>query len=290
MNNIIHQSVMLQETLDYMPDNCKIVVDGTLWHGWHSLEMIKKTNHLVWIDMDNKMLAKAKDRLAEHKDKITLVHGSYTDIPQILEENKLDKADYVIVDLGVNMEHFKDESRGFSIRWEADLDMRFDTTKGDTAYDVINNYGKDDLSNIFQMYADFSVKIADQIAEKILAERKNRPFQTTQEFKNLLNQVGLGDKACSVIFQSIRIETNKEIDNLKLFLDNIPRFLAVWGICGVMTYHSIEDRITKYKFKEMENSGEYKLINKKVIKPHYTEVQKNRAARSAKYRFIQRIT
>jgi 16S rRNA (cytosine1402-N4)-methyltransferase len=130
-------------------------------------------------------------------------------------------------DLGVNLEHFKDISRGFSIRGDVPLDMRFDTSAGKTAADILAAYTTDQLAHIFEEYADFSSPKALELAKHIVTTRKQNPITTTQEFKKILNDCGLGDPASIVIFQALRIETNKELDNLKRFLAEFPDCLQL---------------------------------------------------------------
>lgn len=125
----------------------------------------------------------------------------------------------------MNLEHFKAVERGFSIRGIAPLDMRFDTSKGQTAADILRTYATNQLKDIFQHYGDFSSSKALELAEYIITTRKQKPIITTQDFKTILNACGLGDKACTVIFQSLRIETNKEMNNLKNFLSAFPETL-----------------------------------------------------------------
>ena len=125
----------------------------------------------------------------------------------------------------MNLEHFKAVERGFSIRGIANLDMRFDTSQGQTAADILAKYTTDQLTHIFEEYADFSAPKALELAKHIVTTRKQKPIVTTQDFKTILNDCGLGDPACTVIFQSLRIETNKELDNLKKFLSEFPETL-----------------------------------------------------------------
>lgn len=125
----------------------------------------------------------------------------------------------------MNLEHFKAVERGFSIRGEAALDMRFDTSKGMSAADLIRTYSMDQLQHIFEIYADFSSAKALELAKHIVTTRKQKPITTTQELKLILNDCGLGDKACTVIFQAIRIEVNHELDNLQRFLVEFPKVM-----------------------------------------------------------------
>ena len=286
---INHFPVMLNEVLESIPMNCKIVVDWTLGHWWHSraiLEKFPSVKKLFGFDLDPSILEKTKNRLKDLKNKIEFIWSSYVNIPKFLWGQK---ADFVLLDLWVNMEHFKDWERGFSLNYNSKLDMRFDNKNGKSAYDINNDYSEQELIRIFVDYAEFSIPKAQEIARIMVRERKNKKIETTFELKNLLNQVGLGQKASTVIFQAIRIETNKEIDNLKLMLDQLPNVLSDWWRCGIITFHSLEDRIVKNYFKDLSKSGLFELVYKKAIPASYQEVLKNRASRSAKYRVIEKI-
>lgn len=279
---------MLNEVLESIPMNCKIVVDWTLGHWWHSraiLEKFPSVKKLFGFDLDPNILEETKNRLKDLEDKIEFIWSSYVDIPKFLWEQK---ADFILLDLWVNMEHFKDWERGFSLNYNSKLDMRFNNKNGKSAYDIINDYSEQELTRVFVDYAEFSISKAQEIAMIIIKERKNKKIDTTFELKNLLNQVGLGQKASTVIFQAIRIETNKEIDNLKLMLDQLPNILSNWWRCGIITFHSLEDRIVKNYFKDLSKSGLFELVYKKAIPASYQEVLKNRASRSAKYRVIEK--
>ncbi len=289
---IIHTPVMLKEVCEYMPPETKLIVDCTLWHGGHAMELLSlaKEAKLFGFDVDELMLKKAEFIIQNSEwnisNRIQYVHGNYADIVSVLDGRK---ADYILNDLGVNLEHFKDVERGFSIRGEAVLDMRFDTSKGITAADLVRTYSIDQLKNIFEIYADFSSSKALELAQHIVTTRKENPIHTTQDLKRVLNACGLGDKACTVIFQAIRIEVNHELDNLQRFLSEFSKVMNLSWRCCMITYHSSEDRFVKQAFKALAATWEYILVNKKTIMPHYKEVAINRAARSAKIRVIERI-
>lgn len=225
---ILHTPVLLNEVCSFLDLESKLIVDCTLGHGGHTLALLSlaKDAHLIAFDVDELMMQKAKLRIRESDidvaGRIEYIHGNYSDIQNVLDGRK---TDFILNDLGVNLEHFKAVERGFSIRGVAPLDMRFDTSKGTTAADILRNYTTDQLQYIFEQYADFSSPKALELAQHIVTTRKENPILTTQDFKSLLNICGLGDKACTVIFQSLRIETNKELDNLKMFLSVFPETL-----------------------------------------------------------------
>lgn len=287
---IHHTPVMLQEVLNSLPANPKIVVDWTLWHGWHTSHMLKlfpTIQKLYWFDLDPNIFRETKEKLEpEFGDKINFQNRSYTEIQSVLWD---EKADFVLVDLWVNLEHFKDWNRGFSTNIDGKLDMRFDNTNGKSAYDIVNHYSVPELTKIFEDYAEFTPKKSEEIAKKIVETRKNKPIETTFELKFLLNELGLGQKACAVIFQAFRIETNKEIDNVKMLLGEIPNILSEWWRCGIITFHSLEDRVVKQWFKALAETWNFSLVYKKAVQPTYQEIQKNRPSRSAKYRVIEKI-
>ena len=289
-NEIHHVPVMLQEVLDSLPENPKIVVDWTLWHWWHTSNMLKlfpTIQKLYWFDLDPNIFQETKSKLEpEFGDRISFQNKSYTEMKCVLGDEKVD---FVLVDLWVNLEHFKDGSRGFSTNIDWKLDMRFDNTNWKSAYDIVNWYSVSELTNIFELYAEFAPKKSEEIAKRIVEQRKNKKIETTFELKYLLNELWLGQNACAIIFQAIRIETNKEIDNVKMLLNQIPQVLSVWWRCWIITFHSLEDRLVKQWFKQLVETWNFALVSKKAIQPTYQEIQKNRASRSAKYRVIERI-
>lgn len=281
--------VMLEEIIKSIPLDPKTIVDWTLGHGWHTKEILERftsIQRLFGFDLDPNILKDTKKRLSNYSDKIEFVWKSYSYISEVLWDIKVD---FVLLDLGVNMEHFKDGSRGFSLNIDADLDMRFDDKNGKSAYDILNKYNSMDLAKVFIEYAEFTDQKSQEIARQIIQSRKASPIKTTFDLKKILNQLGLWQKASVVIFQAIRIETNKEIDNLKLFLEQVPNILSDWWKCGIISFHSVEDRLVKIYFKDLCKSGEFKLSYKKALKPNYKEVEKNRASRSAKYRVLEKV-
>lgn len=296
--SIRHDPVMTKEVFASLPSGRTTYVDGTFGHGGHVeyiMEELKKTDptsiknkRIVAIDRDEKMLTKGKDLLAPYHAQIDFVHNSYGHIEDILKEELIQKVDYILLDLGVNMEHFKDPERGFSFLYDAPLDMRFDQTSGQTAAKVVNTYPRTRLADIFVKYGDFSEKSSLYIADALIEKRSEGHILTTHELNDTLRKKGLRKEQMPVIFQCLRIETNHELDELIHFLEVFPPLLSSGGRCAIMTYHSIEDRLVKLAFKDMiERDPSLTLYNKKVIAPNYKEVMHNRAARSAKMRIIE---
>ncbi len=283
LKNLIHNPVLLNEIVDFMPKNSKIYYDGTLWHGGHAKSILKKNTNisLIGIDRDDIMLEKAKNNLWNLKNEKHFYHGSYANI-----DKYSDKVDYILLDLWVNMEHFQDYTRGFSIRGDGALDMRFDKTNQITAKSIIDTYSPDMLGKILEKYGNFSPQVALRLATAIVRNKKN--ITSTYKLKEILSEERMWIKRIIVIFQALRIEVNKELDELEKFLNLFGKHLNKWWRCSIITYHSIEDRMVKYALKKLDQNG-FKLLTKHVVKPKWTEIKNNRPARSAKLRVIEKL-
>lgn len=292
---------MAKEVYESLPTGWKTYVDGTFGHGGHVEYIMQRLQQEQWddaikhkriiaIDRDPKMLEKGKELVTKYHAHIDFIHDSYSHITDILKAEMLPQVDYMLLDLGVNMEHFKDPERGFSFLYDAPLDMRFDQTSGLTAARVINTYPRERLAEVFVKYWDFSQKSGLYIADALIEKREDGHILTTHELFETLKKKGIRKHQMPVVFQCLRIETNHELGELMVFLEEFVPLLSKWGRCAIMTYHSIEDRLVKIAFKNIvEENSNYVLYNKKVIAPHYLEIQHNRAARSAKLRVIERI-
>ena len=289
-----HQPVLAKEVFENFPKQGKIYFDGTFWHGWHSEYLLthlpetqSKSLKVIACDIDENVQKKGLEFTKQWESQITPVLSSYAKVNEIAE--KYGPFDFILLDLGVNMEHFKDWERGFSIKTDADLDMRFNRENPITAKDIIRTYSIEQLSRIFSLYGDFPIKYANYLANGIIEARKKKEIKTTWDLKEILTALKCNQKKIAVIFQTLRIETNKELDQLNIFLENFKKSLSKGWRCAIITYHSIEDRITKIAFKNLEETKSFQLINKKVIKPYYIEIEKNKAARSAKLRIIEKL-
>lgn len=190
---------------------------------------------IIGIDVDEKMIEKAKLRFKptgssslatslNREDQVTCLRMSYADVDKVLSKTK---ADFILLDLGVNLEHFLATERGFSLKGNAPLDMRYDQRRTMTAADVVNTYSQSDLKDLFVNYADFTEKKAEELAQTIIHERKKNRISTTFDLKKILGLCGLGNSAVAVIFQAIRIEVNGELDNLEKFLSTFATCLNV---------------------------------------------------------------
>ncbi len=291
-----HHPVLAKETYENLPHPLKLSFDGTFGHGGHVEYFFTHLNEdnpeerknlkIVACDVDEKVMSKWKEFVTARKNQISFYHSSYANIKEISQKEWL--FDFMLLDLWVNLEHFKDWSRGFSIKSDAPLDMRFDTSEWEPASHLINKWSKEELEEILIKYGDFTPRNAEYVIKWIIEKRKKSPIETTSNLTTTLHELGFWDKRIAVIFQAIRIQTNHELDQLETFFKDFWECLNIGGRCAIMTYHSIEDRMTKLTFKALEENGNFKLVNKKVIQPNYKEVEANKAARSAKLRIIEK--
>lgn len=291
-----HIPIMVGEILSHIPHEAKIIVDGTFGHGWHTAAFVqrmteKQTAHgsVYAFDIDPQVVDHGKTYvdglLWSSTIKPSIIQDSYTNILSHLPAGQ--KADFVLLDLGINREHITDETRGFSFQSDGPLDMRFDTTTGKTAYEIIKQAPITDMVKRFTTYGDMSEHRATAIATCISNHKADERLRTTRWLLAILADIRIHKNERAPLFQCIRIAVNHEFDNINTFIANLPSLLSSGGRCAIITFHSIEDRIIKYAFQTLVASGEFVLINKKVIIPHYTEVQRNKASRSAKLRIIE---
>ncbi len=306
-----HYSVLLDEAiagLAIKPDG--IYVDGTLGYGGHSSEILKRLNeqgHLYAFDQDKEALAYSKERLSKIGNNFTLVHSNFVNMKEELANLGINKVDGIIFDLGLSSPQIDNKERGFTFMNDAKLDMRMDQDSPKTAADVVNDYSEKDLTNIFFLYGE--EKMSRQIAHRIVVSRQTKRIETTKE---LVDIIAAATKAKYFntkhperqIFQAIRIEVNSELSVLKHVLPDAIDLLKPNGRISVITFHSLEDRITKQIFKQASEVDELvkglpvipaeyqpkiKLINKKPILPSEKELSENSRSRSAKLRIIERI-
>ncbi len=200
---------------------------------------------IVAMDRDVAILAHARQRCVG-VDRITFLNDSYANFVQYVSE-----VDFILLDIGVNREHFEDRSRGFSIHDDGPLDMRFDRTQEKTAASVLQSYSVDELTRIFVDYADFTPEKSHELALGIVKQRLKERFVTTQGLRQFFGQFGIGKGATTVLFQALRIEVNDELGELRRFLESFVSSLSIGGRCAIITFHSIEDRMVKKAFADL---------------------------------------
>lgn len=307
-----HTTVLLQETVDGLnirPDG--IYVDCTLGGAGHSeylVQQLSDQGKLICFDQDTIAIDNAKIRLAGHLHKITFVHANFRDIKEELQALGIEKVDGILYDLGVSSPQLDTPERGFSYNHDAPLDMRMDTTATLSAYDVVNDWEFNDLVRIFYRYGE--EKFSKRIARKIEEAREIAPIETTGQLVELIKD-GIpaparrkGGHPAKRVFQAIRIAVNDELGAAEESLQDAIKMLALNGRISVITFHSLEDRITKTIFKEAASYPDLppnlpvipegmepilKLITRKPILPSEEELLHNNRSRSAKLRIVEKI-
>lgn len=305
-----HKSVLLNECIENLNirKGC-IYVDGTLGGGGHSYEILKKldgTGKLIGIDRDKVALEASKDRLKEFNN-FELVHDNHANILNILENLGISHVDGILLDLGVSSYQLDEASRGFSYMQDSKLDMRMNTEDKLSAYEVVNNYSEDKLARIFFDYGE--EKYSKSIAKNICIKREEKEIKTTFELvdiiKNSMPKKALNEKQhpAKRVFQAIRIEVNEELTKLKQAVIDSIEALNNKGRLAIITFHSLEDKIVKHTYEEMEgrctcpkdfpvcvcNYVSYgKIITKKPITSSDEELKSNPRARSAKLRVFEK--
>lgn len=307
-----HKSVLVQECLNTMlpsKDEEKLLVDGTLGEGGHSLAFLKASSKLkvIGVDADAQIQEVAKVRLESFKDRVEF-YSLWSD--DFFENYPVSKShpDLILLDLGISMYHYVASKKGFSFNKEDVLDMRLSPSLDVSAKDIVNNYSEDEIARILREYGE--EKYASRIARSIVKLRRLKKIESAKELSSIIfdnvphSYKHLAIHPATKTFQALRIEVNHELTRLPRLLRLAFDVLNVNGRLGVITFHSLEDRIVKRYFKELSSSctcppsfpvcrcgGKAKghLINKKAIKPTDKEVEYNHAARSAKLRVIQKI-
>ncbi len=306
-----HKSVLLKECIENLniKKNC-IYVDGTLGGAGHSFEILKKlenTGKLIGIDRDNEALEAAKNKLKEYSN-VIYVHANHDDILNILSKQNIKSVDGILLDLGVSSYQLDESSRGFSYMSDATLDMRMNKEDTLTAYDVVNKYSESRLESIFRNYGE--EKFSKSIARNICEIRKEKEIKTTFELveviKKSMPSFALREKQhpAKRVFQAIRIEVNSELEPLKQTIIDSVNALSNNGRLLIITFHSLEDKIVKHTYEELEGrctcpssfpicicgyKSLGKIITKKPIVSCNVELEENPRARSAKLRIFERI-
>lgn len=306
-----HTSVLLEETVEQLQvKENGIYVDGTLGgggHAWHIAGKLSKQGRLVGIDQDDAAIAAAGERLKEFADKVTIVRSNYSGMKEVLEELAITKVDGILLDLGVSSYQLDNLERGFSYKYDVDLDMRMDRRAAVSAKEIVNEYGEMELFRIIRDYGED--QFAKNIAKHIVRARQERPIQTTGELNDIIKAAipakmrASGGHPSKKTFQAIRIECNHELDVLRDSLDRMIGLLNPGGRFCIITFHSLEDRIVKSAFRKNENpctcpsnfpicmcgkKSQGKVITRKPILPSQMEMEQNKRSKSAKLRVFEK--
>ena len=305
-----HYSVLLEETIENLnirPNG--IYVDGTLGGGGHAFEVCKrlKNGHFYGIDQDDAAIMAAGERLSVYGDKVTILRNNYCNAKAALLEQGVDKVDGIVLDLGVSSYQLDTKERGFSYRYDADLDMRMDRRQSLTAKDIVNGYTEMELFRIIRDYGEDN--FAKNIAKHIVKARQEKEIRTTEELNEIIKaaipaKMRQNGHPSKKTFQAIRIECNRELEVLKNALDDLAELLNPGGRICIITFHSLEDRIVKTAFKNWENpctcpsefpvcvcgkQSKGRVITKKPILPSEQELEQNSRSQSAKLRVFERV-
>lgn len=307
-----HKSVLLYETVDELnikPDG--IYVDGTLGGGGHSYEIAGRLSgggRLIGIDQDEDAIKAAGKRLEPYMDRVTIVRNNYCNMDKVLDELGIDKVDGIMLDLGVSSYQLDAADRGFTYNVDTALDMRMDQRQEITAKDIVNEYSEFDLYRIIRDYGED--RFAKNIAKHIVAARQEKPIETTFELNDIIKAAipmkvrATGGHPSKRTYQAIRIELNKELEVLEDSIDMMIDRLKPEGRLCIITFHSLEDRIVKIRFKNNENPcicppsfpacvcgkvPKGRVITRKPIVPTDEEINENSRSKSSKLRVFERV-
>ena len=310
-HGFVHKSVLLYETVGSL--NIKpggIYVEGTLGGGGHAYEVcsrLGKHGRLIGIDQDADAIAAATKRLEPFADKVTVVRSNYENIASVLHDLGIEKVDGIYLDLGVSSYQLDTASRGFTYREDAPLDMRMDQRNTQTAADIVNTYSETELYHIIRDYGED--RFAKNIAKHIVQRRQEKPYETTGELIETIKAAipakirATGGHPAKRTFQAIRIELNHELDVLNRSIDTMIDLLNPGGRLSIITFHSLEDRIVKKRFRDNENpcicppefpvcmcgrKSKGTVITRKPIVPGEEELEYNKRSKSSKLRVFER--
>ena len=306
-----HVPVLLKESVDGLNiQSGGVYVDVTFGGGGHSSEILSRLDeqaHLYSFDQDadaeqNVMRSEVgAERRFVDDPRFTFVRSNFRYLKNWMRYYGVESIDGLLADLGVSSHHFDDESRGFSFRFDAQLDMRMNKRAGKTAADIVNDYDEEALANLFYLYGE--IKQSRRLAAAVVKTRSQQRIATTQDLLGILEPIFKRErekKDLAKVFQALRIEVNHEMDALKEMLKSATELLKPGGRLSVITYHSLEDRIVKNIMKTGNVEGKriqdfygrietpFTLINNKVIVPSENEQQENPRSRSAKLRIAEK--
>lgn len=305
-----HEPVMREEVLSWLiVKRTGTYVDGTVGGAGHAREILERTDAaLIGIDCDVDALAAARESLAPFGSRAVLVKANFADLGLVLEELHIEKVDGVLLDLGVSSHQLNTAHRGFSFNQEAPLDMRMDQDLKLRAYDIVNHFAPTELEKIIRLYGE--ERMAARIARAISRRREVAPIETTVALAGLVASAMPAEMRRQKIhpatrtFQALRIAVNRELDSIAPGIESAVAALAIGGRIGVISFHSLEDRIVKNTFRHLaatcvcpkelprcvcQKKAVVKILTRKAVEPSVGEIRQNPRARSAKLRVAERI-
>lgn len=290
-----HRSVLLNDVLRWLdPKPGEIMVDGTLGCAGHAREILKRISsdgRLIGFDRDSEAIEESKRHLGGFGEQVMIIHENFKNIPSRLESLS-QRADGILLDLGVSSPQLDEARRGFSFKGDGPLDMRMDASESLTAKEVVNTYSEQALADIFWKYGE--ERYSRRIAERINEARRTRKITSTKELESLIWMSV--PAACrhgrihpaTRVFQALRIEVNQEMEALDIFLSGALAALNPRGRLVIISFHSLEDRKVKQSFRQFEKDGWGRVLTKKPVVADPDEVQENPRSRSAKLRAFQK--
>lgn len=281
---IQHIPILVQEIIDHIPTDTTRIFDATLWHAWHSIAFAREFPHahIDATDVDDHMIDVAKKNIAQSWCLITIYHTSYTHIDSIATQ----PYDFILIDLGANLEHFKNPNRWFSIKQSWPLDMRFDQSSGMPAAQWLKSAHWSDLQKCLMDYADMWERMAQKYALNILKELRPIKNISTWDLVTICKKLWYSDHTIVLIFQAIRIYINHEFDHISQFFDKVLDCMSPYGKIAILTFHSWEESLVIQWYKK--NKKALKNCTPNPILPSVYEQSINKASRSAKCRIYQK--
>lgn len=291
-----HRPVMLKEILEYLdlkPGN--VIVDCTIGLGGHSEEILKKISpggRLIGIDRDSESLALTEQRLKKINDCYKLVWDDFRNLNKIMSDLEIEEVDGIIFDLGVSSYQLENPERGFSIKSDGPLDMRMDRKSFISAYDLVNSLSEKEISSILKTFGQEHCH--NRIANILVKQRNRSPIATTRQLTDVVMQAMSYRQRSRIhpatrTFQAFRIAVNRELEALEIVIEKSINLLKTHGRICVISFHSLEDRVVKHKFREFAKAGVLKLFTKKPLMSQAEEVSGNPRSRSAKLRVAKKL-
>ncbi len=288
----VHRSVLVDEVLRFLEPSGpeSVLVDATLGEGGHSACFLQRYPSLkiIGVDVDATMAARGAARLAEHGDRVEIVNAWFD---EFFSESSV-RPDRVLLDLGISMYHFSLSGRGFSFRSDEPLDMRLEGGSGASAADLVNTLGARELADLIFRYGE--ERLSRRIASRIVDAREESPVTTSKELADIIwravppNYRHGRIHPATRTFQALRIAVNGELERVERVIPLVLDRLKAGGRLGIISFHSLEDRIVKHRFRDAAAAGDYEVLTPRPVTPTEVEVRENPAARSAKLRVIER--
>lgn len=293
---MIHIPVLEKEIIKYLdPKTNQNFIDATIDGGGHAKAILKRiypNGKLLGIDLNKNLLNIAKKELSPFKKQLILIEDNFSNLSKIVQKYKFSKIEGILFDLGISNFYLEKFKNGFSFKKEnQNLDMRFSEKNNLTAEKIINRFSENSLFKIFKNYGE--ERFSKQIAKEIVHQRKFKRIKKVQDLNKIIKKAVpakfLSNKVFVRIFQALRIRVNNELENLKNGLNDAYQILNKNGKIAVISYHSLEDRIVKNFFRDLEKVNKLKILTKKPIIPTIEEIKKNPKSRSAKLRIAIKI-